>query len=138
MSSSPSSITKTSISQIELFDWGARIGAAAYSDGIKASQLENIISILDTVEGNEALLLVATFAQRQSKRLKQGYNLAKIVTEAMLYLFENNLGKDAARMVLGIARWVFDALQGAREFRREELEKLTLKDILSHLSQVRR
>jgi len=129
------STTGNSTTINDLLNWGARIGASAYFDGVKSSQLENIIATLDAIQGREALLLVATFAQRQSKRLGSGRNLARIITEAMLDLYEKGLGKDEARIVLGTARWVFDAFQGARKPRLEDLSKLTLKELLSYLVQ---
>ena len=128
-----SSVTGSTID--DLLNWGARIGAAAYFDNVESSQLENIIATLDAIQGREALLLVAMFAQRQSKRLGPGRNLARVITEAMLNLYEKGLGKDEARIVLGTAKWVFDAFQGARKPRLEDLGKLTLKDVLSYLVQ---
>jgi hypothetical protein len=114
-----------------LLNWGARIGAAAFVDRVKASQIENIIATLDVAEGREALLLAALFAQRQAKRLRVGENMARLIRQAMLELYDKNLSKEEAREVLGIAKWVFEALQESGvSLRREQLDKLTLKDLL--------
>jgi hypothetical protein len=117
-----------------LLNWGARIGAAAFVDGVKASQVENIIVALDAIEGREALLLTALFAQRQARRLKKGDNMARLVRQAMLELYDKNLSKEEAKKVLGIAKWVFEALQGSGvSLRRDQLDKLTLKELLTML-----
>lgn len=114
-----------------LLNWGARIGAAAFVDRVKTSQIENIIATLDVAEGREALLLTALFAQRQAKRLRVGENMARLIRQAMLELYDKNLSKEEAREVLGIAKWVFEALQESGvSLRREQLDKLTLKDLL--------
>ncbi|MCC6015144.1 MAG: hypothetical protein LM564_05525 [Desulfurococcaceae archaeon] len=117
-----------------LLNWGARIGAAAFVDRVKASQVENIIAALDVIEGREALLLTALFAQRQARRLGMGENMARLVRQAMLELYDKSLSKEEARKVLGIAKWVFEALQGSgAQLRREQLDKLTLKELLTML-----
>lgn len=117
-----------------LLNWGARIGAVAFVDRVKASQIENIIASLDMVEGREALLLTALFAQRQAKRLRRSKNMARLIRQAMLELYDKNLSKEEAREVLRIAKWVFEALQESGvPLRREQLDKLTLKDLLAML-----
>jgi hypothetical protein len=114
-----------------LLNWGARIGVAAYSDGVKASQLENILAILDVIEVREALLLTALFAYRQARRLGTGTTMARMIQQAMLDLYEKNLAKKEAREVLGIAKWVYEALQGSGvRIPRDQLDKLTFHELL--------
>ena len=114
-----------------LLNWGARIGAAAFLDGVKASQLENILATLDVFEGREALLLTALFAQRQAKRLRSGESMARVVRQAMLDLYEKNLSKKEAREMLGIAKWVYEALQGSGvKLTGSQLDKLSLHELL--------
>ena len=114
-----------------LLNWGARIGAAAFLDGVRASQLENILATLDVFEGREALLLTALFAQRQARRLRSGESMARVVRQAMLDLYEKNLSKREAREMLGVAKWVYEALQGSGvTLARGQLDKLTLHELL--------
>ena len=114
-----------------LLNWGARIGTAAFLDGVKASQLENILATLDVFEGREALLLTALFAQRQARRLRSGESMARVVRQAMLDLYEKNLSKREAREMLGIAKWVYEALQGSGvKLAGSQLDKLTLHELL--------
>ncbi len=118
-----------------LLNWGARIGAAAYSDGVKASQLENILAILDVIEAKEALLLTALFAYRQARRLGTGNTMARMIQQAMLDLYEKNLTKKEAKEVLGIAKWVYEALQGSGiRVQRDQLSKLTLHELLKQFT----
>ncbi len=120
-----------SLDEKSLLDWGARIGAAARSENVKSTQLENLIASLDSLSGRESLLLTAAFALRQAERLGSGRNTAKLVSKAMLELYRRNAGKDEARKVLGFAKWVYEAL---REGIRGNLEQLTLEQVLGHLA----
>ncbi len=113
-----------------LLDWGARIGVAARSENVKSTQLENLIVSLDSLSGRESLLLTAAFALRQAERLGRGRNMARLVSRAMLELYEKGAGKDEARKVLGFAKWVCEAL--GREARINP-EQLTLEQLLRHL-----
>jgi len=118
-----------------LLNWGARIGAAAYLEYVKSSQLENLLATLDVIESREALLLIALFAQRQARRSRIGNLTAGIIRQAMLDLYEKNLTKRDAREVLGIAKWVHEALQGSNvKLAREQLSKLTLHELLEKLT----
>lgn len=113
-----------------LLDWGTRIGAAARSENIRPAQLENLIASLDSFPGRESLLVVATFALRQAERLGTGRNTARLVSRAMLELYEMGAGKDDARKTLGFAKWVYEALtRGVRG----NLEQLTLEQLLKHI-----
>ena len=113
-----------------LLDWGARIGAAARSEGVKSAQLENLIASLDTVQGREALLATAAFALRQAQRLGSGRTTARLVNQALLELYEKGAGKEEARKMLGFAKWVYEALTGFRG----RPEQLTLDSLLRQLA----
>ncbi|MEM3944704.1 MAG: hypothetical protein QXJ21_09795 [Thermofilum sp.] len=115
-----------------LLDWGARIGFAARQEGIRPSQLENLIASLDVVEGRVALLATAAFALRQAERLGTGRMTARIVNKAMLDLYEKNFGKEHARKMLGFAKWVYEALSSpVRELRPDQA---TLEELLRRLA----
>jgi len=120
------------IDETFILDWGAKIGAAARSENVKAAQMEALIASLDSLEGREALLATAAFAQRQSQRLGMGRDMARLVTQAMLDIYARGGGKEEARKVLGFAKWVYEALPP--RIIRGRLEQLTLHDLLKQLA----
>lgn len=106
------------ITETELLNWGIKIGFQAKKDDVKVHQLENLIESLEGVEENNALLFTAAFAKRQASRKEEGRSLlgkntARTVIDAMKYLHEHGAGRNEARKVLGFAKWVFEALEGA-------------------------
>ena len=113
-----------------LLDWGARIGAAARSEGVRSAQLENLIASLDIVQGREALLVTAAFALRQAQRLGTGRTVARLVNQALLELYEKGYGKEEARKMLGFAKWVYEAISGFKG----RPEQLTLENLLKQLT----
>lgn len=115
-----------------VLDWGARIGFAARVENVRPAQLENLLASLDTVEGPEALLVTAAFAQRQAERLGTGRTMARLINQAMLELYERGAGKDEARRMLGFAKWIYEAL-GTRTPRGVRPDQLTLHDLLKQL-----
>jgi hypothetical protein len=115
-----------------ILDWGARIGVSAQIEGVKASQLENLIVSLENFRGREALLATAAFAQRQAQRLAAGRATARLISQALLELYEKGAGKEEARKMLGFAKWVFEArIPPPRGVR---LEQLTLESLLRQLA----
>jgi len=116
-----------------LLDWGAKIGAAAKSEGVAKTQLENLIATLESfLDDTASLLGTAAFALRQAERQRTGRRMAKLVGKAMIELCERKYGKNEARKMLGFAKWVYEALgyQKIRDFEKinlEELIKILLK-----------
>ena len=115
-----------------ILDWGARIGVSAQIEGVRASQFENLIISLENFQGRETLLATAAFAQRQAQRLGVGRVTARLVSQALLELYEKGAGKEEARKMLGFAKWVFEARipppRGVRP------EQLTLESLLRQLA----
>ena len=115
-----------------ILDWGARIGVFAHNENVKSSQLENLIVSLENFKGREALLAAAAFAQRQAQRLGVGRTTARLISQALLELYEKGAGKEEARKMLGFAKWVFEARilppRGVRP------EQLTLESLLKQLA----
>jgi len=118
-----------------LLDWGARIGVAARRDGVKASQLENLIASLDSVEEREALLVTAAYALRQMQRLGVGRTMARLVAQALRELYERDGGKEEARKMIGFAKWVFEAVGTQRVS--GDLSQLSLEELLKQLAGAR-
>lgn len=119
----------------EILDLGTRIGVQARYDDIDKSQIENVISSIDFVEDKRlALLVTALFAERQARRLKKGYETARLINEAMTKLFNSGLEKEHARQLLAIAKWAYEAAEHKKlNLRREDIPKLTLRDFLERL-----
>jgi len=123
--------TQAKIDETPLLNWGARIGAAARNENVKAAQMENLIASLDAIEGREALLATAAFALRQAQRLGTGQAMARLVVQAMLDLYERGGSKEEARRALGFAKWVYEASPRGLRGRPEQL---TLTDILKQIA----
>lgn len=129
------SSTSQPIDELELLNWGTKIGIAALRDGVERAQLENLIASLDTVSGREALLATAAFALRQAQRGEKGYigrTTANYISRALLSLYEKGADKDHARKMLSFAKWIYEA-----DIRyRDRIEQLTLLQLLKwHLQQ---
>jgi hypothetical protein len=122
---------RANVDESLLLDWGARIGAAARSENVRAAQIENLIASLDTIEGRQALLVTGAFALRQAQRLGSGRTMARLVLQAMLDLYEKGGGKEEARKALGFAKWVYEAHPVGY---RGRFEQLTLSDILKQMA----
>ncbi len=125
-----SSKTPVKVDESLLLNWGTRIGVAARNEGVKAAQMEGLIASLDSIEGREALLVTAAFALRQAERLGTGRNMAKLVAQAMLEVYEARGGKEEARKLLGFAKWVYEALPRGIRGRPEQL---TLSELLKQV-----
>ena len=94
----------------EILDLAVRIGVEAKRDNLPPTQLEHLISSLESVEDDRnSLLVCAVFAHRQANRLGKGYRTARVVAEAMRRLYELNRGREDARKLLGLAKWVFES-----------------------------
>jgi hypothetical protein len=114
-----------------MLDWGARIGAAARRDNVKASQLENMIAAFESFTDPKASLLgVAAFALRQAERLGSGRTMARLVVRAMEELYNKGCSKEEGRKILGFAKWIFEAL---REYR-GDVERLTIEQVLNEIA----
>jgi hypothetical protein len=128
------------IDELELLDWGTKIGVAARGENVRPAQLENLIASLDTVSGREALLATAGFALRQAGRREKrgeegliGRRTADLVSRALVNLYERGAGKDHARKMLGFAKWIYEANIPYRD----RAEQLTLLQLLKWYLQQR-
>jgi hypothetical protein len=129
-----------------LLDWGARIGVAARRENVASSQLENLIASLNSVKGEEALLVASIFALRQAQRRERreereereqpiGPHTARLVTRALLELYQMKLGKEAAQRMLSFAKWVYEATKNKVHVIRTPSEQLTLESLLRTLAE---
>jgi hypothetical protein len=140
ISVSASSSSSQPIDELELLDWGARIGVAASrrrdvdrDEETAKSQLENLIASLDSVSGREALLATAAYALRQARRNRIDHLAANLIRQALIDLYEKGANKDHARKMLDFAKWIYEAkidYQG-------RIEQLTLLQLLKQYSQQR-
>jgi len=75
--------------------------------------MEQLMVSLDSIPDKRlALLVTAIFAMRQAERKQFNAEAARIVSEAMKYLYETNRDVDSARVLLGLAKWVYEASEG--------------------------
>jgi len=119
----------------DVLDKAARIGVQARFEGLERSQIENILSSLDLIEDErKSLLVTALFAERQAERLGRGRYTARLINEALTELYARGMGRDQARQLLGLAKWVYEAIGDRRlQITAKEIESLTLDKLLELL-----
>jgi len=116
-----------------LLDYATRIGVQARLEGIAKAQVESLLASLDFVEDPRiSLLLTSAYAHRQAARLGRGYNTARIINELMDQMYRSGEGKEKARFVLGLAKWIYEI---AEEYRlpRIDINTLTFERFLEIL-----
>ncbi len=102
----------SSVSEEQILDISARIGVQARCERLAKAQLENLLASLDLVEDPKASLLVAAaYAHRQAARLGRGYVTARLVSNALNQIYKSGGKKENARKILGLAKWVFEAIE---------------------------
>ena len=98
-----------------LLDYASRIGVQANQENIPKTQIENLLASIDLVEDPKlSLLIVSAYAHRQAARLGRGYNTARIVNEVMDKIYKSGEGKEKARFVLGLAKWIYEITDNYR------------------------
>ena len=121
-----------------ILDWAARIGVQAKLDGVSRAQLESLLASLETVEDpKHCVLVTAAFAERQAARLG-GRRMARLVNEALSEIYKEGGGREEARKLLGLAKWVFEAIERVRfPISPSEVDKLTFREFLDRLRRAR-
>jgi len=99
--------------ELKLMDWAAKIGSQAKVDGVKKSQIEQLIGSAELLPAH-APLITAAFASRQAARLGGGHNTARMVAQAMIWLHKQNKDKAEVRRLLGLAKWVYECVENRR------------------------
>ena len=98
-----------------LLDWGARVGIQARLERLAKTQVEGLISSLEYISDKRAcLLLTAAFAHRQAERLGKGARTARLLNTALSEIHKRGGGREEARRLLGIAKWVFETVENKR------------------------
>jgi len=116
-----------------LLNYATKIGVQARLEGIAKAQVESLLASLDFVEDPRiSLLLTSAYAHRQAARLGRGYNTARIINELMDQMYRSGEGKEKARFVLGLAKWIYEI---AEEYRlpRIDINTLTFEKFLEIL-----
>lgn len=99
----------------KILDYAARIGSLAKAENVAPTQLEQIIASLENSQDRKnSLLICAAFAKRQANRLGRGNKMALAIVEAMKEILSRNGGKEEARKLLGLAKWVKESLDDLR------------------------
>jgi len=94
-----------------VLDHAARIGTAAKREGVDKSQLEQLSASLEGYPHERLCLLVtAAFAHRQENRGYLHRDTARAVSTALHELYSKGGGKDDARVLLGLSKWVYEAV----------------------------
>jgi len=123
----------------ELLNYATRIGVQAKFEGTEKAQMENLLASLEMVEDPESCLLVtAAYAHRQSSRGRIGWRTARLINEAMNWLYKQDIKKEEKRVegrkLLGLAKWIYECLEKERiTLQKERIKELTLEEFLEKL-----
>lgn len=93
-----------------LIHFAVRLGTTARRENVEKSQMEQLISSLEAYPHQRLCLpVVAMFARRQTARNVLGRETSRLVAEAMMELYKRGQDKAKARVLLGLAKWVYEA-----------------------------
>ena len=124
----------------ELLNYATRIGVLAKLERtekgqMEKAQMENLLASLEMTEDPALCLLVtAAYAHRQFSRGLIGRETAKLVNKAMSWLYEQNLKREEARKLLGLAKWIYECLEKTRiSIEWNKIKELTFEEFLEKL-----
>jgi len=101
--------------EIELMNWAARIGSQLKLDNVDKSQIEQLIGSAEQARvASHAPLIAATFASRQATRGYLRDGSARLIAQAMEWLYRNNKEKNEVRRLLGLSKWVYECIKDKR------------------------
>lgn len=106
-------IPPDSLSELEIFDIAAKAAATARQERVDRAQVERLLEILELEESDEAAIAVTqAFILRQAfaARAEFGRRTAVILRDGLTKLKT----KAKARKLLGLFKWMYDALDRAR------------------------
>ena len=108
-----------------LLDYATKIGVQAILDHIPKTQIENIFASLDLIEDPKlSPLLTSVYTHRQVARFGKGHKTARIVNEIMDQVYRSREGKEKARLVLGLAKWIYEIAENYRLY--DKLSKIDI------------
>lgn len=101
----------------DLTELGVKLGVRWKVDGVQSTQINKLLELLNS-ESDErlALVLVSLFSHKQASRNIIRQSSAREISNAMQEILaskKSNL-KAEARKVLGVAKWVYEALERKR------------------------
>lgn len=110
-----SQYTSSKITDKQMLDEGARLAALAKIGDVKLTQINQLIEVINSLgDSRESLLYLAAFVSRQVGRRAIPSDFGRELKNALLEYYRMGLGRDEARRLLGIIKWVYEALQKAR------------------------
>jgi hypothetical protein len=99
----------------DLMNWAARIGSQLKIEDVEKSQIEQLIGSAEQARiPFHSPLITAAYAFRQASRgyLREGS--AKLIAQAMEWLYKNKKDKTEVRRLLGLAKWVYECVRNKR------------------------
>jgi hypothetical protein len=101
--------------ELELMNWAAKIGSQLKIENVEKSQIEQLIGSAE-LAGVETYspLITATYASRQASRGYLRDGSARLIAQAMEWLYKNDKGKAEVRRLLGLAKWVYECVKDKR------------------------
>lgn len=103
----------------DLTELGVRLGVRFRVDGVESAQVNKLLELLNAERDERlALVLVSLFSYRQASR-SRGYmkiTTAREISNAMGEILASKKSelRAEARRVLGVAKWVYEALENKR------------------------
>lgn len=124
LNSSSSSPSKSVAKEKEILDQAARLAAYAIQAKIAPSQINNMLEFLNSLsEDSVSLLYITAYVLKQGA--KRNYtNFAKIFKNVMIDFYNKKYGKTEAIRLLGVMKWLVEALKGFKIKKIENPEQI--------------
>ncbi|MEM2363745.1 MAG: hypothetical protein QXQ20_08650 [Candidatus Nezhaarchaeales archaeon] len=99
------------LTESEMLDLAAKIAVQARIDEVERSQIENLLAMVETaLDPKNSPQIVALYAYRQVDRRRIGKRTADLIHEAMNKLSEKGGRREDVRRLLGLVKWIYEAL----------------------------
>ncbi|MEQ9715784.1 MAG: hypothetical protein ACTSSP_04385 [Candidatus Asgardarchaeia archaeon] len=105
----------------EILDKSAKSAVLAKIGGASASQISNLLSVLEAERGEDAVYLLIAYIARQTKRGEISEAFARdIIGNLQQFLSLKKSSEtivETVRQYLGLIKWIFDSMRDIRDRR---------------------
>jgi len=116
----------------EILETGTRIGVTLHNERVKSSQVNKLLEIFESEkDARMAISILSIYIAKQEKRgyLKRG-SATEIINTLSKTLSNKRVSKDEVRKILGISKWVYEALG------EDKGRPVTVRDVKSLLEEL--
>ncbi|MCD6208869.1 MAG: hypothetical protein J7J67_01595 [Thermoproteales archaeon] len=125
------STPSSQITDKQMLDQGARLAVLARMGRVEVSQINQLIEVINSLGASrESLLYLAAFVSRQASRRAISRDFGRELKNLLLQYYNSGLGRDEARRLLGIVKWLYEALSGVRVDFKTLQRARTIEDVL--------